>query len=102
MSLASVSDFIAFVGLNEAVQLTQAGNPDMHSPDTEKIQSGLNQAKDLLTEKVSDTDWPLFQPCQLRIARDILDPYTSREVVQLGLTQAWKWVESRPKKILWT
>ena len=102
MSLASVADFINYVGLNEAVQLTQAGNPDMHSPDTNKIQSGLDQAKNILTEKVSDTDWPLFKPCQLRIARDLLDPYTSREVVQLGLTQAWKWVESRPKKILWT
>ena len=102
MSLASVSDFIDFVGLNEAVQLTQAGNPDMHSPDTEKIQSGLDQAKNLLIEKVLDTDWPQFKLCQLRIARDLLDPYTSREVVQLGLAQAWKWVESRPKKILWT
>lgn len=102
MSLASVSDFIAFVGLNEAVQLSQAGNPDMHSPDTDKIQSGLDQAKNLLTEKVSDTEWLLFKPCQLRIARYILDPYTSREVVQEGHTQAWEWVKSRPKKILWT
>lgn len=102
MSLASVSDFIAFVGRNEAVQLSQAGNPDMHSPDTDKIQSGLDQARDLLTEKVSDTDWPLFKLCQLRIARDILDPYTSREVVQEGHDKAWKWVESRPRKILWT
>ena len=102
MSLASVADFIAFVGHSEAVQLTQASNPDMHSPDTEKIQSGLDHAKKILTEKVSDTDWPLFKLCQLRIARYILDPYLSREVVQEGHTQVWKWVESRPRKILWT
>lgn len=102
MSLASVADFIDYVGLNEAVQLTQAGNSDMHSPDTEKIQSGLDQAKKILTQKVSDTDWPMFKPCQLRIARSILDPFTSREVVQLGLSQAWEWVESRPRRILWT
>ena len=102
MSLASVADFIDYVGLNEAVQLTQAGNPDMHSPDTEKIKSGLDHAKDILTEKVSDTDWPLFKLCQLRIARDILDPYTTREVVQEGYDKAWKWVKSRPRRILWT
>ena len=102
MSLASVADFINFVGLNEAVQLTQAGNPDMHSPDTEKIQSGLDKARILLTEKVSDTDWPLFELCQLRIARYILDPYTSREVVKEGHDKAWEWVESRPRRILWT
>ena len=102
MSLASVSDFIDFVGLNEAVQLTQASNPDMHSPDIEKIQSGLDQAKNLLIEKVLDTDWPQFKLCQLRIARALLDPYTNREVVEEGRNQAWAWVESRPKKILWT
>ena len=102
MSLANVADFIAFVGHNEAVQLTQAGHPDMHSPDTGKIQSGLDEAKEILTQTVPDTDWPLFKPCQLRIARSLLDPFTSREVVQLGLSQAWEWVESRPKKILWT
>lgn len=101
MSLASVSDFIDFVGLNEAVQLTQAGNPDMHSPDTEKIQSGLDQAQELLNQKVSN-NWPLFKPSQLRIARALLDPYTNREVVEDGRNQAWAWVESRPKKILWT
>jgi hypothetical protein len=101
MSLASVKDFIDYVGLNEAVQLSQAGSPEMHSVDSDKVQSGLNQAQDILSQKVS-IDWPLFKPCQLRIARYILDPYTSREVVLDGYTQAWSWVESRAKKILWT
>lgn len=101
MSLASIADFIDYVGLNEAVQLTQAGNPDMHSVDTLKVQSGLDQARDLLVQKVS-IDWPLFKPCQLRITRYILDPYTAREVVTEGYNQAWAWVETRAKKILWT
>ncbi len=101
MSLAKVSDFIDYVGHNEAVQLTQAGNPDMQSVNTIKVQSGLDQAQELLTQKVS-IEWPLFMPCQLRITRYILDPYTSREVVLDGYNQAWAWVESRAKKILWT
>lgn len=101
MSLAKVADFIDYIGHIEAVQLTQAGHPTMQSVDTTKVQLGLDQAEEILKQKVS-TDWPLFMPCQLRITRFILDPFTSREVVQEGYNQAWAWVELRPKKILWT
>ena len=101
MSLANVYDFITYVGHEEAVQLTQVSNPDMQAVDTKKVQSGLDEAQDLLEQKVS-TDWKLFKPCQLRIARYLLDPYTTRENVQEGYKEAWKWVELRDKKILWT
>ena len=101
MYLANVTDFIAFVGQNEAVQLTQAGSPDMNSVNTVRIQLGLNQARTVLEQQVT-TDWPLFKACQLRIARSILDPYTNREVVVNGYNQAWQWVNQRERKILWT
>lgn len=101
MSLASVADFIAFVGQNEAVQLTQAGSPDMNSVNTARIQSGLTQAQSLLEQQVSN-EWPLFKICQLRIARYILDPFTQRDVVIDGEAKAWKWVHERERKILWT
>lgn len=101
MSLANVNDFIKFVGQNEAVQLTQAGSPDMKAVNTKAIQSGLDQAQTVLEQKVSNK-WPLFKACQLRIARSILDPYTDREVVTNGYNQAWQWVDNRDRRILWT
>lgn len=101
MYLANVADFIAFVGQNEAIQLTQAGSPDMNTVNTVRIQSGLDQARDLLEQQVS-INWPLFKICQLRVARSILDPYTHREVVEIGYNQAWQWVNQRERRILWT
>ena len=101
MSLASVAEFIDFVGQNEAVQLTQASSPDMDSVNTVRIQSGLDQARTVLEQQVS-INWPLFKACQLRVARSILDPFTHREVVDNGYKQAWEWVHQRERKILWT
>jgi hypothetical protein len=101
MSKTTPLDFISFVGHTEAVQLTQVDNPDIDSVDYAKIQQALDSAYNLLTQKVSPS-WNLFAESELRVARKLLDPYTTREVVTSGYQEVWEWVTSRSKPIHWS
>lgn len=96
--LATVDDFINFVGREEAIVNSQLNNPESESIDRDRIADYLNQAAILLNQKVS-VSWPAFSFCQVRIARKLLDPYTSREIVLKGYEEAWDIVENRPKPI---
>jgi len=99
--LATVDQFIEFVGREEAIQHSQLNNPESEVIDRDRIADYLNQSAILLNDKVS-TEWPSFGFCQLRIARHLLDPYTTREVVTEGYKEAWRLVTTRSKVIQWT
>ncbi len=101
MSKTTPSQFINFVGQQEAIQLTQVDNPDVDAVDYAKVQAALDSAYHLLTQRVSPS-WELFEESELRVARKLLDPYTTREVVNDGYAQVWQWVNSRTKPIIWT
>lgn len=96
--LATVDQFIEFVGREEAIAHSQLNNPESEAIDRDRIAAYLNQAAVLLAQKVS-VEWPAFSFVQLRIARKLLDPYTSREVVLKDYEEAWRLVETRPKPI---
>ena len=98
--LATVQQFVEFVGREEAIQHSQLNNPESEVIDTARIDSYLTQAATLLNQKVPIT-WPCFAHCQLRIARHLLDPYSTREVVTNGYKEAWELVANRPKVISW-
>lgn len=96
-----MQQFINFVGLEEAIQLTQIDNPDVESVDYDKIQQALSDAYNLLTQKVSP-NWEMFEASELRVARKLLDPYTTREIVTNDYKEVWEWVKNRSKNIQWT
>jgi hypothetical protein len=100
MAVATVSQFIEYVGHQEAVQLTHIDNPDIDSVDYAKVQAGLDSAYNLLTQKVSPS-WSMFAEAQIRLTRKLLDPYTTREVVTMGYDEVWEWIANRTKLILW-
>lgn len=99
--LASVDEFIDFVGREEAITLTQLNNPESEVIDRLRLAQYLAQAATLLSQRVPST-WSCFAYCQVRIARHLLDPYSTREVVTQGVTEAWEVVDKRPKVIQWT
>lgn len=99
--LATVDQFIDYVGREEAIQHSQLNNPESEVIDRERIAAHLLQAAILLQQKVPPT-WTCFAHCQLRITRQLLDPYSTREVVTQGVEEAWRTVNSRPKLISWT
>lgn len=101
--LATVDDFIEFVGREEAIQHSQLNNPETEFVDRDRIAGYLAEAAILLGEKVS-VNWPSFAHCQIRIARSLLDPYSTREVVTKGYQEAWELVANRSKAsgIGWT
>lgn len=99
--LATVDQFIDFVGREEAIQHSQLNNPESEVIDRVRIADYLLQAATLLNQKVP-ASWPCFAHCQLRIARHLLDPYSTREVVTKGAADAWELVANRPKVIMWT
>jgi len=100
MSINTTQQFVQFVGIDEATQLTQVDNPDIDSIDHAKIQTALDDAYLLLTQKVSPS-WALFRISELRVARKLLDPYTQREVVSTGYDEVWQWIAKRNKPVLW-
>lgn len=98
--LATVSDFIRFVGKQEAAELSRVDDPDINTVDKGHIQQGLDEAANVLLSSVT-SDWGLFKTCQLRIARYLLDPYSGRENVKQGYLDSMELVANRSKKIYW-
>lgn len=99
--LATVAQFVDFVGREEAIQHSQLDNPESEVIDHERIINYLDQAAVLLRQKVPDT-WECFTFCQLRVARYLFDPHTTREAVIKGYEEAWRVVDNRPRLIAWT
>lgn len=95
----TVEQFIAFVGRREAIELTRIDDPDVDTVDTALLQSVLDDAASILDSRVSP-DWSLYNLCQKRITRYLLDPHTSREKVKTGYLDSLEMIRGRNRQFL--